>query len=128
MSEVKALAERAAAAVDEAYLVDLAQRLVRTRSVFEPEQGNTEAAAAEVLVEELRAAGLEPTTQEAAPGRPNVIADWQGTAFDPSKHKNPNVRGDTPTLSPKVTRTLGLIHLLRVASRTASSMDAAAPT
>ena len=99
MSEVSALAERAAAAVDEAYLVDLAQRLVQTRSAFEPEQGNTEAAAAELLVKELQRLGLEPTRQEAAPNRPNVIADWQGTAFDPDKHKTLMFEGHTDVVT-----------------------------
>ena len=110
-------------------LVDLAQRLVRTRSVFEPEQGNTEAAAAELLVKELRGLGLEPTTQEAAPGRPNVVADWQGTAFDPDYSQNPDVRRDTPTSSPRVTRDAWTYPPFEGSvSRTASSTGAAAPT
>ena len=98
-SEVKVLAERAAAAVDEAYLVDLARRLVQTRSVFEPERGNTEKAAAELLVAELQGLRLEPTLQEAAPNRPNVIADWQGTAFDPGKHKTLMFEGHTDVVT-----------------------------
>ena len=81
------LARRAAEAVDAAFVTELAQRLVQLRSVHEPERGQTEAEAAAFVAERLRGLGLEPTVEEAAPGRPNVICDWHGRAFDPGKHR-----------------------------------------
>jgi len=71
-------------AVDKAYVVDLAQRLVRTPSVFRPgNPAGTESAAAAVCAADLRALGLEVHVEDAAPGRPNVIADWTGAAPGP---------------------------------------------
>ena len=95
----KALAQRAVAAVDEDYLVTLAQDFVRVRSVYEPNQGNTEAEAAHFIAEALRELGLEPTLEEAASGRPNVVADWQGTRFDDSKHKTLMLEGHTDVVT-----------------------------
>jgi succinyl-diaminopimelate desuccinylase len=67
------------AAVDDAYALDLARRLVRIPSVYRPEdpQAN-ETAVAQAIADELRALGLEVHVEEAAPGRPNVIGDWIG--------------------------------------------------
>ena len=81
------LAKRAAEAVDEGFLLELCQSLVRIRSVYEPEQGNTEQAVAEFLAERLQALGLSPILQNVTPERPNLIADWEGSDYDPSKHK-----------------------------------------
>ena len=93
------LAERAAEAVDEAYLVTLARDFVRVRSVYEPEQGNTEAEAAHFIAEALRDLGLEPLLEEAVPSRPNVVADWQGTSFDPTKHRTLMLEGHTDVVT-----------------------------
>jgi succinyl-diaminopimelate desuccinylase len=76
------LARRAADAVDRQRAIELARALVRIPSVYEPGvPGSDETAAATYLASELRQAGLRVTVEEAAPGRPNVIADWQGTGY-----------------------------------------------
>jgi succinyl-diaminopimelate desuccinylase len=77
------LARRAADAVDAKGVVALAQELVRLRSVYEPDKGRTEAEAAHLLAGVLQEMGLTVTVEEAAPGRPNVIADWQGSGYRP---------------------------------------------
>lgn len=72
-----ALARRAADAVDASALVQLTRDLVRIPSVYRPgDPAGTEAAAARFLAGYLRDRGLRVSTHEAAPGRPNVIADW----------------------------------------------------
>ncbi len=72
------------AAVDEAYVVDLARRLVQTPSVYAPgDPERNESAVADLLARELRGLGLEVRVEEAAPGRPNVIADWAGAGAGP---------------------------------------------
>ena len=93
------LAQRAVVAVDEGYLVGLIQAFVRVRSVYEPDKGNTEAEAAHFIAGALRELGLEPTLEEAASGRPNVVADWQGTRFDDSKHKTLMLEGHTDVVT-----------------------------
>jgi succinyl-diaminopimelate desuccinylase len=71
------LAARAAAAVDPDDVVGLTRALVRIPSVIRPGAPDaTEAAVAARLADDLRARGLAVAVQEAAPGRPNVIADW----------------------------------------------------
>ncbi|MFO7544797.1 MAG: ArgE/DapE family deacylase [Trueperaceae bacterium] len=97
--EVARLAAEAAAAVDPRRVQDLAQGLVRTRSVFDEARGTTEAAAAEYVAEQLRAIGLDPLMEEAAPGRPNVICDWAGTAFDPARHRTLMFEGHTDVVT-----------------------------
>jgi len=72
------------AAVDDAYTVHLARRLVQTPSVYRPgDPAGTEAAAAELVARELRCLGLAVHVEEAAPGRPNVIADWGASEGGP---------------------------------------------
>jgi succinyl-diaminopimelate desuccinylase len=86
--ETEALAKRAADAVDSERVVALTQDLVRIRSVFEPTSANgNEAAVAHFIADSLRRSGLAPIVEEVAPGRPNVICDWQGARFDPARHK-----------------------------------------
>lgn len=58
----------------------LCQQLLRIDTTNPP--GN-ELPAAELLAEELRAAGLEPTVLESAPGRGNVVARLRGTGAKP---------------------------------------------
>ncbi|TMI81553.1 MAG: M20 family metallopeptidase, partial [Bacillati bacterium ANGP1] len=71
-------------AVSQPYVVDLASRLVRTPSVYRPEDpGANEAAAAALVAGELRGMGLEVHCEDAAPGRPNVIGDWIGQGAGP---------------------------------------------
>jgi succinyl-diaminopimelate desuccinylase len=71
------LAARAAAAVDADELVRLTRALVRIPSVYVPgDPASTEAPAAAYLGAYLRDRGLGVSVHEAAPGRPNVVADW----------------------------------------------------
>ena len=55
-------------------VVELAQELVRCRSVYDPEGGTDEAPAARLVAERMRSFGWSVEVTEVAPGRPNVIA------------------------------------------------------
>jgi succinyl-diaminopimelate desuccinylase len=73
------LAARAAAAVDAEEVVRLTRDLIRIPSVIRPgTTAGTEAAAAAYVARYLRDCGLAVAVQEAAPGRPNVVGDWDG--------------------------------------------------
>lgn len=98
-ASIDILAKRAAQAVDGEGVVALAQALVRIRSVFEPDKGRTEAEAANYVAKTLRALGLNTVVEEAAPNRPNVVADWQGAAFDPKHHKTLMLEGHTDVVT-----------------------------
>lgn len=94
------LAERAAqaaAAVDGERAVALTRALVRRRSVVEA--GSDEREAARFLAEVLREAGFAVTVEEVAPGRPNVIADWHGSGFDPARHRTLLLCGHTDVVT-----------------------------
>lgn len=93
------LAERAAAAVDPTRVAELAQGLVRVRSVYDAKAGTTEAAAAAYVAQQLEALGLVPILDEAAPNRPNVICDWEGSGFDPAKHRTLMFEGHTDVVT-----------------------------
>ncbi|MEX2534621.1 MAG: M20 family metallopeptidase [Trueperaceae bacterium] len=94
------LARLAAHAVDPERVVALARDLVRIRSVFEPGvPGSNEAEAAEFLAKTLRASGFRVTVEEAAPGRPNVIADWQGSSFLPTTGRTLMFEGHTDVVT-----------------------------
>lgn len=69
-------------AVSPTRLADLARRLVEVNSVNPSLVPGApgEAALAELLAAECRAAGLEVVLEEAAPGRPNVVARVRGAA------------------------------------------------
>lgn len=99
MTPCEALAARAAAAVDPERAVALARALVQRRSVFEPERGCAEAEAARFLAATLRESGFSVTLEEVAPGRPNVIADWSGSRFDPKRHKTLLFGGHTDVVT-----------------------------
>lgn len=60
--------------VDDDELIRWVQALTRIPSVWQPERGEGEAAAAQWVAARCRAMGLETTVEEVAPGRPNVIA------------------------------------------------------
>jgi len=83
-ASVAARVEAVLAAVDDRYALDLAQRLVRIPSVYRPgdPRGN-ETEAASLVAEELRRLDLVVRVEDAAPGRPNVIADLPGSAAEP---------------------------------------------
>jgi succinyl-diaminopimelate desuccinylase len=77
----RAVVDAVLAAVDDAYTLDLARRLVRIPSVYRPgDPRGTEAEAAAFVAEELRRLDLVVRVEDAAPGRPNVIADLSGGA------------------------------------------------
>ncbi len=92
-------ARAAAQAVDADALVALTRDLVRIRSVFDADAGTNEAACATFVVEHLRGLGLDPVVEEVAPGRPNVICDWSGTAFDPAVHRTLMFEGHTDVVT-----------------------------
>ena len=60
--------------VPEKEVVELAQELVRCRSVYDPERGTNEASAARLVEARMRSFGWSVEVTEVAPGRPNVIA------------------------------------------------------
>jgi succinyl-diaminopimelate desuccinylase len=64
--------------IDDDALLDFTRRLLRARSVHQPESGGTEQAAAAVVAGQMREFGWDPLIEEAAPGRPNVIATIDG--------------------------------------------------
>ena len=93
------IAQRAAAAVDEERVISLTQELVRIRSVYEPERGGNEREVVSHLAEVLSAMGLNPILEEVAPGRPNLICDWQGAHFDARLHKTLMFEGHTDVVT-----------------------------
>jgi succinyl-diaminopimelate desuccinylase len=64
--------------------VDFARALVRVPSVNDPVAGRSEAPAAALVAERLRDFGWSPLVEEAAPGRPNVIAVVEGGRAGPT--------------------------------------------
>ncbi len=103
MSETHAfpsdLARAAAAAVDPVRVTELAQALVRVRSVYDKKRGTSEQAAAEFVAAQLTSIGLAPIMEEVVPGRPNVICDWQGSGFDPERHRTLMFEGHTDVVT-----------------------------
>ena len=65
--------------IDRAKLIDFTQRLVRIQSVNRPEEGLNEGPAADLVAEQMRSFGWAVSVEEAAPGRPNVIAVIEGS-------------------------------------------------
>ncbi len=65
-------------------VVRLAQSLVRVASVNRPGREGVEAEAAELVAGWMRARGWQPTMEEVAPGRPNVICVIEGDAPGPT--------------------------------------------
>jgi succinyl-diaminopimelate desuccinylase len=96
---LETLAARVADAVDGARAIRLTRQLVRIRSVYEPSTGGNETEAAHFIAGTLREGGFAVTLEEAAPGRPNVIADWHGAGFDPQKHKTLMLSGHTDVVT-----------------------------
>jgi len=80
-------------------VIELAQGLVRVRSVYDAELGSNETEAAAYVAAQLRAAGFAPVIEEAVPGRPNVICDWAGGAFDPQRHRTLMLEGHTDVVT-----------------------------
>ncbi len=60
--------------IDDEQLIDWVQALTRIPSVWRPEEGEGELAAARWVEQQCRAIGLETHFTEVVPGRPNVIA------------------------------------------------------
>ncbi len=72
------------AGIDDDALLHFTRRLLRARSVHEPDTDGTEQDAAEVVADQMRAFGWEPVIEEVAPGRPNVIATIEGNRPGPA--------------------------------------------
>jgi succinyl-diaminopimelate desuccinylase len=64
--------------LDRQALIGFAQALVRTESVNDPDSGRSEAAAAQLVAQQMRSFGWEPALDEVEPGRPNVVAVVEG--------------------------------------------------
>src|SRR5215210_6837636 len=77
--EFQRLLEDVSSRIDRERLVRLTRDLIRMPSVYRPEEpeGN-EAGVARFLADYLENAGLKVWAEEAAPGRPNVWAIWEG--------------------------------------------------
>ena len=71
------LEEQVLGRIDDELLIRRVQELTQIPSVWKPETGEGEAAAAAWVAERCRAIGLETVVEEAAPGRPNVIARYR---------------------------------------------------
>jgi succinyl-diaminopimelate desuccinylase len=69
---------RALALIDDAELIGWVQALTRIPSVWQPETGGCEEAAARWVEARCREIGLETTVDVVQPGRPNVIAWLRG--------------------------------------------------
>ncbi|MFN8542220.1 MAG: M20 family metallopeptidase [Thermomicrobiales bacterium] len=82
---------------DEGALLDWLVRFVQTASVFDPVAGTTEEPAARLVHELLTGWGWSPLWEEAAPGRPNVVARRQG-AIPGARHLI--VEGHTDVVTP----------------------------
>lgn len=78
--------------IDDEQLVAWTRELTRIDSVWRPQQGRGEAEAARWVERRCREMGLETHLEEVQPGRPNVIALWDGG--DKSGDKS----ADGPTL------------------------------
>jgi succinyl-diaminopimelate desuccinylase len=96
---VDARAAQAAEAVNGERAIRLTQQLVQIRSVYEPSTGSNETEAAAFVAGVLGASGFSVTLEEAAPGRPNVVADWHGRGFDRSAHKTLMFEGHTDVVT-----------------------------
>ncbi len=84
MDDVERAVDAAVEAVDPAYIVDLARRLVQIPSVMRGgDPAGNESAAAAAVAAELDGLGLLVRVEDAAPGRPNVIADWPADGTGP---------------------------------------------
>ncbi len=78
--------------IDDAQLIDWVQQLTRIPSVWKPELGTGEAAAAQWVADRCKEIGLHTVIEDVVPGRPNVIAvhtDIKGFALD-------EIRGGAP--------------------------------
>jgi succinyl-diaminopimelate desuccinylase len=64
--------------------VEFAQALVRIESVNDPARGRSEAPAAELVAEQMRAFGWQPHVEEVEAGRPNVVAVLEGDRPGPT--------------------------------------------
>lgn len=72
--------ERVLQHVDQDLLVALTRSLIRIDSVYRPGSGTTEARVASYVANLLQEWGFTVRVEEAAPGRPNVMAELRGTS------------------------------------------------
>lgn len=97
--EIAALAAAAADAVDAEQVLRLTRELVRIRSVWDEATGADEEEAAGFVARTLRDLGLHVHVEEVAPGRPNVIADWQGRGYVPGRDRTLMFEGHTDVVT-----------------------------
>ncbi|MFD1934991.1 M20 family metallopeptidase [Nonomuraea mangrovi] len=64
--------------IDARGVVEFTQELVRVPSTNDPARGRNELPAAELVAAKMRSWGWDPVVEEAAPGRPNVVAVVEG--------------------------------------------------
>ena len=98
-TELDAWARAAADAVDPEQVLRLTRELVRIRSVWDEATGADESAAAGFVARALRDLGLHVHVEEVAPGRPNVIADWQGRGFVAGRDRTLMFEGHTDVVT-----------------------------
>jgi succinyl-diaminopimelate desuccinylase len=72
------LEKRVLSLLDEDQIIEWTQQLVRIPSVYRPEKGEAEEAAARWVQARLEDMGLDTTFEFVEPGRPNVIGLWRG--------------------------------------------------
>lgn len=65
-------------AIDGEACIEFARRLVRIRSVYEPESGSTESEVAAVVLSQMSEFGWKTEVTEPSPGRPNIVARVEG--------------------------------------------------
>jgi acetylornithine deacetylase len=101
MTDPRSLADAAAAAVDDAALVALLQRMVRIRSYS---AGGEEGTIARFMQEQLAGLGLDSALQQVQPGRFNVISTLKGSGGGTSLmfngHLDTNPAGEGWTKDP----------------------------
>lgn len=73
----KELQDKVLARIDGDELIDLVARMIKINSVWDPEAGTCEQPAAELAAEFASAQGFDVTLEQVAPGRPNVLVNWQ---------------------------------------------------
>ncbi|MBL8095551.1 MAG: M20 family metallopeptidase [Anaerolineales bacterium] len=79
--------------IDNAELIAWVQALTRIPSVWKPETGEGEAAAAAWVAERCREIGLETHVEEVVPGRPNVVAWLRGARLQGARLQGARLQG-----------------------------------
>ncbi|MBN1135193.1 MAG: M20 family metallopeptidase [Anaerolineae bacterium] len=78
MGRITNVERRILSLVNENQVIQWTQELVRIPSVYRPEQGQAEEAAARWIEARFKEIGLETSFEVVEPGQPNVIGVWRG--------------------------------------------------